>query len=128
MVASSASYFRGRLIAVIPFVAKILECCAQSRVFRLPNPWLAVMLGMLSEIYSLPDLKLTLKLEVEVLFNNLGIKMRDVKPTQLLAGRKVREEMNAPARAAAACAARAASPSRPASRCPRRASTPFSTA
>ena len=41
------AYDRGRLIAVIPFVAKILENCSKSRVFKLPNPWLTVMLGML---------------------------------------------------------------------------------
>lgn len=84
------AYEQGRSIAVIPFVAKVLEACAKSSVFKAPNPWLMALVGLLREIFDLPDLKLNLKFEIEVLFNNLQIKMQDVKPTELLKDRVVR--------------------------------------
>lgn len=36
----------GRLIVVIPFVAKILECCAKSKIFGPPNPWLMSLVSL----------------------------------------------------------------------------------
>ncbi|KAK4530859.1 hypothetical protein CCYA_CCYA06G1716 [Cyanidiococcus yangmingshanensis] len=78
------AYSTGLLIAVIPFVCKVLDACRVSRVFRLPNPWLATVFGLLREIYELPDLKLNLKFEVEVLCKNTEIDLHSVKPTHLL--------------------------------------------
>jgi hypothetical protein len=74
----------GRLIAVIPFCAKILDSCVESKIFKPPNPWLMALIGLLREIFDLPGLKLNLKFEIEVLFNNLLISMKDVKPHKLL--------------------------------------------
>ena len=37
-------YEAGRLIVAIPFVCKVLEHCANSRVFQPPNPWLMACL------------------------------------------------------------------------------------
>ncbi|XXQ38247.1 CCR4-Not complex component Not1 C-terminal domain-containing protein [Plasmodiophora brassicae] len=72
------AYNQGRLIAVVPFVAKVLEHCPESRVFRPPNPWLMSLVSMLAEIYNVSDLKLNLKFEIEVLLNKLGITLSDV--------------------------------------------------
>lgn len=45
-------YETGRLIAVVPFVAKILEGApaAKSRVFKPPNPWIMGLFSALHEV------------------------------------------------------------------------------
>eukprot|EP00760_Papus_ankaliazontas_P009892 PhM_4_TR14152/c0_g1_i1/m.51542/K12604/CNOT1, NOT1; CCR4-NOT transcription complex subunit 1 len=68
----------GKLIAVVPFVAKVLESTPNSRVFSVRNPWLIGILNALAEIYQFPDLKLTLRFELEVLCNKLSIPIHDV--------------------------------------------------
>ena len=45
------------LLYVVPFVAKVLESCAESRVFKPPNPWTMGIMAVLSELHALPDLK-----------------------------------------------------------------------
>ncbi|KAI3880402.1 hypothetical protein MKW92_002125 [Papaver armeniacum] len=45
------------------------------------------MLGLLDEIYALPNLKMNLKFDNEVLLKNLGVDMKDVKLTSLLKDR-----------------------------------------
>lgn len=84
------AYEKGLMIAVIPFTSKILEPCQSSLAYRPPNPWTMGILGLLAEIYNLPNLKMNLKFDIEVLFKNLGVDMKDVKPTSLLKDR-VRE-------------------------------------
>lgn len=69
----------GKLIAVVPFIAKVLEQCVNSRYFRPPNPWTIAQLGHLYEMYRLPDLKLTLRFEVEVLCKNINITVAEVE-------------------------------------------------
>lgn len=114
------AYDTGRLIAVIPFCAKVLESCADSRVFKPPNPWLMAVVGLLREIFDLPGLKLNLKFEIEVLFNHLVINMKEVRSTNLLKHRPlhlrdVRMEREEKQRAggAAAGAGQAAMATRP---------------
>eukprot|EP01012_Entosiphon_sulcatum_P039609 TRINITY_DN5237_c0_g1_i1.p1 TRINITY_DN5237_c0_g1~~TRINITY_DN5237_c0_g1_i1.p1 ORF type:complete len:2313 (-),score=417.20 TRINITY_DN5237_c0_g1_i1:44-6982(-) len=68
----------GKLIAVVPFVAKVLEHCAESKIFKPPNPWVQGILMLLVEIHELPELKLTLKFEVEVLCKNINVNMADI--------------------------------------------------
>ncbi|KAM0934312.1 putative CCR4-Not complex component, Not1, MIF4G-like domain superfamily [Dioscorea sansibarensis] len=84
------AYEKGLMIAVIPFTSKILEPCQYSLAYQPPNPWTMGILGLLAEIYNLPNLKMNLKFDIEVLFKNLGVDMKDVKPTSLLKDR-VRE-------------------------------------
>ncbi|KAK9292677.1 hypothetical protein L1049_020655 [Liquidambar formosana] len=84
------AYEKGLMIAVIPFTSKILEPCQSSLAYRPPNPWTMAILGLLVEIYALPNLKMNLKFDIEVLFKNLGVDMKEVKPTSLLKER-VRE-------------------------------------
>lgn len=69
----------GKLIAVVPFIAKVLDQSVNSRYFRPPNPWTLAQLGHLYEMYRLPDLKLTLRFEVEVLCKNIGITVQEVE-------------------------------------------------
>ncbi|KAI3965367.1 hypothetical protein MKX01_042848 [Papaver californicum] len=81
------AYEKGLMIAVIPFTSKILEPCQSSLAYQPPNPWTMGILGLLAEIYALPNLKMNLKFDIEVLLKNLGVDMKDVKPTSLLKDR-----------------------------------------
>ncbi|KAG8083810.1 hypothetical protein GUJ93_ZPchr0010g8112 [Zizania palustris] len=81
------AYERGLMIAVIPFTSKILEPCQSSIAYRPPNPWTMAILSLLVEIYNLPNLKMNLKFDIEVLFKNLSVDMKDVKPSSLLKDR-----------------------------------------
>lgn len=69
---------------VVPFVAKILESCAKSRVFKPPNPWTMGIMNVLAELHKEPDMKLHLKFEIEVLCNRLEINIEDLKPGAVL--------------------------------------------
>eukprot|EP00218_Dolichomastix_sp_CCMP3274_P016752 CAMPEP_0170132442 /NCGR_PEP_ID=MMETSP0033_2-20121228/245_1 /TAXON_ID=195969 /ORGANISM="Dolichomastix tenuilepis, Strain CCMP3274" /LENGTH=2427 /DNA_ID=CAMNT_0010367803 /DNA_START=38 /DNA_END=7318 /DNA_ORIENTATION=- len=82
------AYEHGRMIAVMPFVAKIIEPCKDSKVFAPPNPWLMAVLALLAEIYSEKDLKLNLKFEVERLFKHLEVDLKTTPPSQLLVHRQ----------------------------------------
>ncbi|RZC53428.1 hypothetical protein C5167_012294 [Papaver somniferum] len=88
------AYEKGLMIAVIPFTSKILEPCQSSLAYQPPNPWTMGILGLLAEIYALPNLKMNLKFDIEVLFKNLGVDMKDVKPTSLLKDRSREVEGN----------------------------------
>ncbi|KAJ8900176.1 hypothetical protein K2173_024816 [Erythroxylum novogranatense] len=88
------AYEKGLMIAVIPFTSKILEPCQNSKAYQPPNPWTMGILGLLVEIYSMPNLKMNLKFDIEVLFKNLGVDMKDITPTSLLKDRKREIEGN----------------------------------
>ena len=81
------AYETGRLIAVVPFVAKVLDACPNSQVFMPPNPWVMGLLALLLELYNVPDLKLNLKFEIEVLAKTLKVELADMKPANKLAQR-----------------------------------------
>jgi CCR4-NOT transcription complex subunit 1 len=78
-------YESGRLIAVCSFIAKIVESCKDSKVFRPPNPWLMNILSILKELYEIDDLKMNIKFEVQVLYKNIGIKIEDVPASDIVA-------------------------------------------
>lgn len=82
------AYETGRLIACVPFVAKVMEACTESRVIKPPNPWMMALMQTLRELYELPDLKLNLKFAVEVLCKALKMEVTDVAPSNLLVGRR----------------------------------------
>ena len=69
------AYHKGtqELLYVVPFIAKILESCAKSRVFKPPNPWTMAIIKSLVELHQEPSLKLNLKFEVEVLCKTLNL-------------------------------------------------------
>lgn len=58
------AYEKGKLVAVVPFVAKVLDGSTNSRIFRPPNPWTMMVLGILAELHPMADLKLNIKFEV----------------------------------------------------------------
>ena len=80
-------YERGMLIAVVPFVAKVLDACANSKVFMPPNPWVMALMELLMELYHVTNLKLNLKFEIEVLAKTLKVELADIKPTTKLVNR-----------------------------------------
>ncbi|KAF0684179.1 Aste57867_23829 [Aphanomyces stellatus] len=77
-------YETGHLIAVTPLVAKILEGCKKSRIFKPPNPWIMGLIHAMTELYSVPDLKLNLKFEIEVLFKSFKLNVEDQLKANLL--------------------------------------------
>ncbi|CAH0481315.1 unnamed protein product [Peronospora belbahrii] len=83
-----AGYETGHLIAVTPFVAKILEGCKKSKIFKPPNPWVMGLIHAMSEIYDVPDLKLNLKFEIEVLFKSFKLNVEDQRKAHLLHTRR----------------------------------------
>lgn len=80
------AYHKGQqeLLYVVPFVAKVLESCAKSKVFKPPNPWTMAIMNVLAELHQEPDLKLNLKFEIEVLCKNLDIDVAQLKPAVYL--------------------------------------------
>ncbi|XP_066906424.1 CCR4-NOT transcription complex subunit 1 isoform X2 [Halyomorpha halys] len=76
------AYSKGQqeLLYVVPFVAKVLESCSKSRVFKPPNPWTMAIMNVLSELHQEPDLKLNLKFEIEVLCKNLSLDVAELQP------------------------------------------------
>ena len=71
-------YETGRLIAVCSFIAKIVEGCQNSTIFRPPNPWLMALLGVLRDLYETEDLKMNIKFEVQVLCKHVNIRIDDI--------------------------------------------------
>lgn len=80
------AYHKGQqeLLYVVPFVAKIVESCAKSKVFKPPNPWTMGIMNVLAELHQEPNLKLNLKFEIEVLCKTLSIDVADLKPVVYL--------------------------------------------
>lgn len=80
------AYNKGQqeLLYVVPFVAKVIESCAKSKVFKPPNPWTMAIMNVLAELHQEPELKLNLKFEIEVLCKNLNIDVVDLKPAYYL--------------------------------------------
>ncbi|XP_055707339.1 CCR4-NOT transcription complex subunit 1 isoform X2 [Phlebotomus papatasi] len=75
------AYHKGQqeLLYVVPFVAKVLESCAKSKVFHPPNPWTMAIMNVLAELHQEPELKLNLKFEIEVLCKNFNIDVSELK-------------------------------------------------
>lgn len=80
------AYNKGQqeLLYVVPFVAKVLESTAKSRVFKPPNPWTMAIMNVLAELHQEPELKLNLKFEIEVLCKALNLEVGDLKPAYYL--------------------------------------------
>ena len=53
-----------------------------------PNPWVMGLLSLLLELYQVPDLKLNLKFEIEVLAKTLKVELADIKPLVRLSQRQ----------------------------------------
>lgn len=50
---------------------QILEPCQNSLAYQPPNPWTMGILGLLAEIYLMPNLKMNLKFDIEVQENDV---------------------------------------------------------
>lgn len=81
------AYENGKLIAVIPFVCKVLNHCQNSKVIKPPNPWVMGLISLLAEIHALPELKLNLKFEVEMLCKNLNLVLSQIETKNMLENR-----------------------------------------
>lgn len=79
-------YERGWLIAILPFASNILKGAKppNNRVFSATNPWMAGILSTLAELYHLPEIKLNLKFEIEVLFRELNVDLQSMSASALL--------------------------------------------
>eukprot|EP00884_Botryococcus_braunii_P017999 jgi/Botrbrau1/4883/Bobra.0032s0038.1 len=82
------AYEQGKMIAILPFIGKVLEPCRDNKIFKPPNPWIMGILALCVEIYALDKLKLNLKFEIEMLFRNMNVTMDSVKPSKTLHERK----------------------------------------
>ena len=82
-------YETGKLIAVAPFLAKMLEGAKSSVIFRPPNPWLMGILGVFRSIYHIEELKMNIKFEIEVLCKNLSVKLEDIPLRDELLGSRI---------------------------------------
>merc|ERR1719209_431942 len=72
------------LLYVVPFVAKVLESAAKSKVFKPPCPWTSGLMNILAELHAEPDLKLNLKFEIEVLCKTLNLEISELRPGNAL--------------------------------------------
>lgn len=90
------AYSSGRLIAVVPFVAKVLEASRNSKIFKTTNPWIRGILSLMKEIYDVTDLKLNLKFELQLLCKSLKLDVNDVTPSDLLSAQPPPDKNNNP--------------------------------
>jgi len=91
-----SGYQNGKLGSVLPFVAKVLAGAKNSVVFRPPCPWTMGLLYCLREVYDVPDLKLFLKFEVDMLIKALDVEMQQLKKANLLQTRRQPNASNNP--------------------------------
>jgi CCR4-NOT transcription complex subunit 1 len=78
------AYQRGRMIAVLPFVQKVLEGCKGSKVFKATNPMIAGILALLAEIHGMERLKLNISFVIEMTFKTFEVRLEDVLPSRAL--------------------------------------------
>jgi CCR4-NOT transcription complex subunit 1 len=74
------AYEQGKMIAVIPFVHKVLMGCKNNKVFQPPNPWLMAILKPLVEIHHQEQLKLHIKFEIELCLKHFHMSPTALKP------------------------------------------------
>jgi CCR4-NOT transcription complex subunit 1 len=84
------SYEQGKMIAVVPFVVKILNYCSVSKVIKPPNPWIMGVVSLLVDIHHIHNLKLNLKFEVEMLCKKLKLEINEIESKNQLDGKVVK--------------------------------------
>ncbi|CAO3600262.1 unnamed protein product [Absidia cylindrospora] len=82
------AYDRDRLVVAIPLCCQVLHQASNSKVFKPPNPWLMSILKLLAELYWTDKLRLNMKFEIEILFDNLKLDLNEIEPTLLLQKRQ----------------------------------------
>ena len=88
------AYSNGRLTIVIPFVAKVLEACRESKIFKPSNPWVRGVLSLMKEVYAVEGLKLNMKFELQILSKHLNIDVSTIVQSELLRNRKAPEKVD----------------------------------
>lgn len=88
------AYHAKRLDIVVPFVTKVLQSAAESKVFRPPNPWTLGILKVLVELNQKADWKLSLTFEVEVLLKAFGLNPESVTPSEFLDVNDITDELS----------------------------------
>ncbi|PAA59243.1 hypothetical protein BOX15_Mlig027984g1 [Macrostomum lignano] len=68
----------------VPFVARTLEACSLSPVFRPPSPWTMGIVRVLKELHMDKAVKNSLKFEVEILCKKLEINFDQLDPAYYL--------------------------------------------
>ena len=63
---------------IIPIVCTILKCIEQSTIFKITNPYIMGILGILLEILSDPNIKDSCKATIDALFKDLKIKTNEI--------------------------------------------------
>ena len=72
------AYEFGKLQVMLPFVCKILESSAKTKVFHVKNPWILAILNILSEIYSKSYMRQNIRSEIDVLSRKLDIEIANL--------------------------------------------------
>lgn len=72
------------MMAVLPFVQKLLEPCKDSRVFKPTNPFIEGILSLLAEIHRMPRLRLNIAFTVEMLFKHFNLELNNYPPSDIL--------------------------------------------
>ena len=74
----------GKLLFVVPFVAKVLErCSVPGCVFAPKNPWTMCQLMLLLEIYKLPNVHTNLCFELDILLKAINCSMQELEAFSL---------------------------------------------
>lgn len=80
------AYENGRLGPIVTFVCKILEHSLKTKVFHPKNPWVQALLSVLAELYHRPNLKNTLKFEIDNIFKKIDLDLSNYPQTRILEG------------------------------------------
>ncbi|KAJ7582498.1 Not1-domain-containing protein [Mycena floridula] len=86
----------GRTQVAITFICKVLSGCADSKVFRPPNPWLMAVMSLLAELYHYGELKINFKFEIEVLCKTLNVDLDTLEASNLMRNRPMAEPLGGP--------------------------------
>ena len=78
------AYENGRLGPIVTFVCKILEHSLKTKVFHPKNPWVQALLSVLAELYHRPNLKNTLKFEIDNIFKKIDLDLSSYQQTRIL--------------------------------------------
>lgn len=78
------AYENGKMMSIIPFVCKLLEHSAKTKVFHPKNPWIQAILSVLAELYYKPNLRQYLKISIENIFECLEVELGTFPQTRVL--------------------------------------------
>ena len=90
------AYENQKLDYMLPLVCKILAHGNHpASVFKPKNAWMHAILSILAEIAQMPEIKMALKCEVQVLLNSFGLVEGEITPSKIITNRKMqRRNMN----------------------------------